>query len=334
VRTLIILISVLVFAVGVAAQDTTATTTANTSSVNIFYVACETQGVINFDGQMEPGYDIYYQLFSGSGGSGQALSDLRQISVDGSYAVSEQLPYNSGQTVASGSIGSARVLMARETNSSSIIYETTVDDIQDGCNSPQNALVSSTGANEVPAVQTTGILSPSGGFLNTERPENALVVIGVPDDAARSNKPGEVFAECDQYKPEADTGLLYDNDNIMIFWSWYASSPELVQDHIDSAIYDVRFQTAPLINVQVSPIQQRGRNYWVFYTAQIGNLSPGRYGVSFKLTWRQQIDDGFEKFGPGTLNDRVLSTCTFEIERNPLGDRVPVQYNGMYSIQR
>jgi hypothetical protein len=73
VRKFFMLLCLLAAVTAVAAQDstdttTTTTTTANTSSVNIFYVACESQGVINFDGTMDAGYDIYYQLFSAAGG--------------------------------------------------------------------------------------------------------------------------------------------------------------------------------------------------------------------------------------------------------------------------
>lgn len=341
-RKLTILIALMILAVQAslsAAQTGTTTTTTtptqvpSTSSIDIFYVACETQGVINFDGTIEAGYDIYYQLFTGANGGGQAASTLRQVPVSGAYAVSDQITYTGGLTLSAGATGSARVVMAREGNPNSTIYETTVNDIQDGCNNPQNPLVSST---DVTATETAsqGVRSPFGGFLSIVTPRNPIVVIGVPQPVGRSNKPGEIFAECDQYRSIADPGILYDNDNIIIFWSWFARSEELVQNHIDSAIYDVKFQTAPLTNVIVSPIQKLGTNYWVFYYSQIGNLSPGKYGVSFKLSWSQQIDDGYAKYGPGTLNDRYNSTCTFEIKRNPFGDQAQVQYNGMYSIER
>ncbi len=344
-RKLTILIALMILAVQVslsAAQTTTTTTTTtttqvpSTSSINIFYVACETQGVINFDGTIEAGYDIYYQLFTGPNGGGQAASNLRQVPVSGAYAVSDQLSYTSGQTVSAGATGSARVVMAREGNPNSTIFEEVVNDVQDGCNNPQNPLVSSTDAGSATAdtAATQGVRSPFGGFLSIVTPRNPLVVIGVPQPVGRSNKPGEIFAECDQYRDISNPGILYDNDNIVIFWSWFARSEELAQNHIDAAVYDVKFQTAPLTNVIVSPIQQIGANYWVFYYAQIGNLSPGKYGVSFKLSWTQQIDDGYAKYGPGTLNDRVNSTCTFEIQRNPFGDQAQVQYNGMYSIDR
>ncbi|MBZ0302315.1 MAG: hypothetical protein K8J31_21385 [Anaerolineae bacterium] len=343
-RKFIILTALIVLAISIpitAAQDTGTTTTtttqstANTSNVNILYIACETQGVLNFSGTMEAGYDIYYQLFSAANGGGQALSALRQVSVSGDYAVSDQVSYNSGQTVASGSTGSARVVMAREGNPSSTIYETTVNDLQDGCNSPQNPLVSSTGVDQASDTQPTqGVRSPSGGNLAIVTPRNPIVVIGVPQPIGRSNKPGEIFAECDQYRNISEPGILYNNDNIVIFWSWFARSQDQVQDHLDNAIYDVTFQTAPLQNVVVSPIQKLGTNYWVFYTSQIGNLSPGTYGVRFKLTWEQQIDDGYAKYGPGTTNDRVNGSCTFEIKENPFGGQASVRYNGMYSLER
>ena len=68
-RNLLLVMIILVLGVSlVTAQD------GSSSTINIFYVACENQGVINFDGTMEAGFDIYYQLFSAAGGGGQALT--------------------------------------------------------------------------------------------------------------------------------------------------------------------------------------------------------------------------------------------------------------------
>jgi hypothetical protein len=327
-----LVITTIIFILGaqlLAAQD------GSTSTVNIFYVTCENQGVINFDGTMDPGFDIYYQLFSAAGGGGQALTSLRRVQVDGNYAVSDQLAYNSGQTVPSGSIGSARVVMAREGNPASTIFETTVDDLQDGCANPQNTLASSLDAGD-PTVDTapTGtIRSPYGDFLTLENAPQPIVVIGAPAQLGRSNKPGEIFAECDQYLPEADPGVVYDTDTIVIFWSWFARTPAQVQDHIDKAIYEVKFQTAPLLNLQVSPIEQRGTNHWVFYTARIGNLAPGTYGVEFKLSWEEETFDGYDTYGPGSDNESFQSTCTFEVKRDPFVDQQGINFNQIYSIR-
>jgi hypothetical protein len=343
VRKFTLLTALIILAASVsmsAAQTTTQTTAAQdtqvTSSVNIFYVACENQGVINFDGTMLAGYDIYYQLFSGPNATGTALTSLRQVPVSGNYAVSDQVTYNNGQTLAAGATGSARVLIAREGNPASTTLDTTVNDVQDGCNNPRNPLVSSTdaGSGASTSEPTEGVRSPTGGRLAIITPRNPIVVIGVPEPVGRSNKPGEIFAECDQYRRISEPGVLYDTDNIMIFWSWYARTPEQIQQHLDNAIYEVKFQTAPLKDVLVSPVQRLGANYWVFYTAQVGNLSPGRYGVEFKLSWRQKISDGYDDYGPDTDNIRFDGTCTFDIQRSPLGDQAQVQYSGMYSIDR
>lgn len=330
-RKLLIILLFAVLSSGTAlAQDGTS------STVNIFYVACENQGVINLDGTMEAGFDIYYQLFSGANGGGTALSGLRQVPVNGAYAVSDQLTYTGGGTLTAGSTGSARVLIAREGNSSASVFETTVNDLQDGCNSPQNALVSSTDAGVATTTSstTTGtIRSPFGDFLELDIEPNPIVVIGAPRQLGRSNKPGEIFAECDNYLPESDPGLLYDTDNIVIFWSWFSKTPEQVQDHIDKAIYEVTFQRAPLINLQVSQIEQRGANYWVFYYAPIGNLKPGTYGVEFKLSWEEPTFDGYDEYGPGTENESFLSTCTFEIKRDPFVDQAGINFNTIYSVR-
>ncbi len=325
------------------AQTTSATptpegSTASTSNVTIFFVACEDATVMNFSGQMETGYDVFYQVFAGAGATGTAITSLRQVNVDGAYAFSERLTYNTGSTVAGGSIASARVVIARESNAASTIYSTTVDDLQDGCNNPQNALGSSTdaGAGAVSADPVGQIRSPFGGFINTNAgtaptPQPIVVIGARRDEAIRSDSVGVIFAECNMYLPQAAPGLLYDNDNITIFWSWFAKTPEQVEQHILNAQYDVRFQTAPLTPVQVSAIQEIGANYWVFYTVPIGRLTPGQYGIEFRLSWKEPISDGYDDYGPGTNNTEQYSNCSFTIRRN-LNNEPVTNYNLLYSL--
>lgn len=330
-----LLIVLLALGAGVSvAQNTTAG-----SSVQIFVVICETQAVVNLSGTMEAGLDVYYQIFPAAGGNGTALTNLRQVQVDGAYAFSENISFVGG-TVPAGSIGSAKVFIAREGNPRSVQSDVfIVDDVQDGCNNAQNPLGTSVDAGAGTTTTTipgSNILSPFGGVINpsivvTPQP---LVVIGARSDVTpnRSGTPGVIFAECDNYLPGAAPGLLYDTDNIVIFWSWYARTAQQVQDHIAQAIYEVKLNTAPLVDVQVSPITQRTRNFWVFYTANIGRLRPGGYGVEFKLSWNQAISDGYDEFGPGTDNVSQSATCTFEIKPNPDGIQV-TDHNLMYSVR-
>jgi hypothetical protein len=312
------------------------------SSVQIFFVACDTRAVMNLSGNMDAGFDVFYQIFSGAGATGTAITSLRQVQVDGAYAVSDQVTYNAGATVPTGSTASARVYIARESGPTASSESFTVDDIQDGCNNPQNQLVTSldAGAGGVTSTTTTttgsNILSPFGGVINpgvSVTPE-PIVVLGARTNVNpnRSATPGVIFAECNDYLPASAPGLLYDNDNIVIFWSWFAKTEQQVQDHIFQAQYSVTLSGQPLKYVDVSPITQSGRNYWVFYTSTIGHLRPGQYGINFKVTWNQAITDGYEDFGPGTENEVLDSNCTFFIEPNPLG--LPVtDYNQMYSLR-
>lgn len=313
------------------------------SSVQIFFVTCDTRAVMNVSGNMDASDDVFYQVFSGAGVTGTPLTNLRQLQVDGAYAVSDVVNFNSGSTVAAGGTASAKVYIARESGVTASSTPFTVDDIQDGCNNPQNTVVTSTDAGAGGTTSTTttvggsNILSPFGGVINpsvsvTPQP---LVVIGarINVNSNRSATPGVIFAECDQNLPGAAPGLLFDNDNIVIFWSWFAKTQQQVEDHLAQAQYDVSLNTAPLIEVGITPITRpNNRNYWVFYTANIGRLRQGQYGVALRLTWKQAISDGFDDFGPGTETEELFSTCTFQIERNPQDENV-TNFNLMYTLR-
>jgi hypothetical protein len=313
------------------------------SSVQIFFVTCDTKSVLNVSGNMDAGFDVFYQVFSGSGGTGTAITSLRQVQVDAAYAVSDQVSYNAGATIATGATASVKVFIARESGPTASNTPFVVDDIQDGCNNPQNPLTTSldAGAGGTTTTTTTttagsNILSPFGGVINpgiTITPQ-PIVVIGARTviNQERSATPGVIFAECNQFLPGAAPGLLYDNDNIVIFWSWFAKTAEQVQDHISNAIYDVTLSGEPLKEVNVSPIsEQDDGNLWVFYTANIGHLRQGQYGINFRLTWEQAITDGYADYGPGTANTETFSNCTFFIQRNPDNEAV-TDFNAMYSL--
>lgn len=307
-------------------------TTGPTSNVAILYVACQDSGVVNFTGQMQAGYDIYYQLFSGVGGTGTALSGLRRAPVNGNYAYSEVVAY-SGGSVAAGQTGSVVVSIGRETDSSRTIYTTTVNDMQDGCATPQNTVGTSTdlggtGTSGTPTTTFTSILSPFGGELNpgyNPQPASAVVIGPRKFTVPRQQTAGLIFAECNQY-PVALPGVVYDNDRVVIFWSWFAKTAEQVQAHIDNAQYEIEYFgnpfTQPIIR---TPIQQRGRNWYVFYYLDLGSVRPDTYYIGYQLTWANAITDGYDDYGPGTGNERHIGSCDFSVAPNLAG--TAVEYN-------
>ena len=306
------------------------------SNVDIYFIACGDQAVIDLSGTVGSGYDIYYQVFSGASATGAAITSLRRVVVDGDYAVSDNVTYNEGAAVALGGVASAVVSIAREDDSSRSLYETTVDDLNDGCNTPSNPLVDSldvdagevaAGKSERVLVSTSGIISPFGGELNpVYESREPVVQIGAraseATDPNRTENPGLLFAECDQY-PLSHPGTLYDTDNLVLFWSWFAKTRQQVQDHIDHAQYSVKINGEFPLFVERSEITQLNGNYWVFYIAHLGDAwRPGSYGIEYKLHWDEVISDGYDDFGPDTEHVEELSTCTFDIQTNPWGVQV------------
>jgi hypothetical protein len=339
---------------------TTGASTGEPSTVQYLVVTCGNQMVFNLSGSMGANFDLFVQGFNAAGGGGAAITPLQQISVSGAYQVSVTVPYNSGVTVAQGGIASARITIARESNSARSIFSTTVDDINDGCAAPQFAAAqtSSTGGTlgggaqaqgtPLAAIQATnpatglqnitgtgsGIQSPRGGFLNPTYVQQPAVVLGprTSDIARRNQDAGLVFAECNNYWPAADPGLLYDTDDITVFWSWFARTPAQIQQHIDNVRYSIVMNGRIFDTVAVSQPQIINNDNWIFYTAPVGRLAPGWYGIEYIVNWNTSISDGYDSFGPGTANVSLIATCSFEVRPNPQG--VGVATNPSYTPWR
>ena len=294
---------------------------------------CADSAILDFTGTSLIGFDIYYQIFSGASGSGTALTNLRQVPVAGEYAVSDQVSYNSGLTVAAGGQASATVSIARESNSSVIDFSYVLTDTQDGCGSPANTVVTSTESGSTSSASAaagvgTSILAPNGGALNPNLSAEPDVVIGARlSDNFRSETPGLIFAQCAPY-PLAQPGIIYDSDSVTIYWSWFTKTQAQMDEHIANAIYSVKLNTAALpMTTRSEPVERSG-NYWVFYTANVGHLTPGHYEVGFLLTWANPVNDGYGDYGPGTANSRDTGICNFDVLPNP--DGTSIVHTGMY----
>ena len=137
-----LLLAALVIGVGSSAAQTTNTTPtpvattagpSNDSQGTLF--VCSDQAVLTFSGTSLVGWDIFYQIFSGSSGSGTAITGVRQVPVAGIYTgTTDKVSYNSGVTVAAGGTASAKVDIARESDPTKIDFSYVLTDAQDGCN--------------------------------------------------------------------------------------------------------------------------------------------------------------------------------------------------------
>ena len=303
------------------------------STVNWFYSACEDRMVIDFDGTMQLGYDLYYQAFDQLGGLGNAITGLRQISVNGDYALSQAIYWLNNQTRSLDSPISVVIRIGREDDPENTLFSEPSDDYLGECEAPAHELVEGVDVSNLPQLVTSsGVFRPDGGLLNpvfTVPPEPIVQIGARPSDnllvePGRTADPGLIFAECMDVEG-AGPGVLYDIDEIRVFWSWYAKTAAQVQDHINKAQYNVRVYGQPIPNVQVSEIKRvpGSLNWWVFYTVNLGaKWEPGNYNVDYAVNWTEPITDGYEDFVPGTANERLDSGCQFSIKRNPFGVEV------------
>lgn len=336
---LALLLILILSVIAVQAQDETDTTAADSSTqstVNWFVTICEERAVIDLNGDMQPGEDVYLQVFEGLTGEGAALSSQRRVPVEGAYQVSVVIPFLEDKLLAFGQFASVRLAIASETDSTDIGYETVIDDIVDLCNEPANTTADTIGGLQAgqfapgEVISSSGVFAPNGELLNpvfAPEPE-AVVQIGARpsefEEPGRTENPGLIFAECDSVTG-ADPGVMYDIDTLRVYWSWFASTPEQVLDHIAKSQYSVKLNGQALPDPNVSDIIQLpgDPNYWVFFEVNLGDKwRPGQYGIQFELRWSDVVDDGYELFGPGTQNDFISSSCTFEIIKNPFNVEV------------
>lgn len=306
-----------------------------TSTINWFYTACEDRMVIDFNGTMQSGYDVYFQAFDGFGGTGNAITGLRRVPVDGDYSVSQVVPWLNSETRILGSPVSVVIRMARENDADDTIFNEPSDDFLGECAEPASTLVdgddltsSTFSAGEL--ISSSGIRTPDGGVLNPVyyTPPEPIVQIGARQSdvevPGRTENPGLIYAQCTDVAG-ADPGVIYDTDTIIVFWSWFAKTAEQVESHIANSSYVVTLNGQPFPSVKVSPIQQipGDPNYWVFYTVNLGSKwQPGGYGINYNLQWVNTITDGYDDYGPGTENDYFDSGCYFEVTENPFGTEV------------
>ena len=295
------------------------------STINWYYSACEEGMVVDLHGAMQAGYDVYFQGFDLFGGAGEPITALRRVAVNGDYSLSKTVNWMGAASRELGTPISVVFRIARENDPDDTLFQEASDDYLEECLEPGSTLEMDETPGEGDVVASSGVYLPDGGLLNPilyEAPE-PLVQIGArpsenrnPD---RSGTPGMIYAECAE-NPAAQPGLLYDTDELTLFWSWYARTAEQVQDHIINARYRVELLGYTVPGVKISEIKQipNSSDWWVFYTANLGGKwEPGGYGVHMELRWANPISDGYADFGPGTENELIDGGCWFEVLRNP-----------------
>jgi len=126
----------------------------------------------------------------------------------------------------------------------------------------------------------------------------------------------DVFAFCNNpvYGIGAPSNLT-DGSTIEIFWAWFASTEAYLRQHIANATHELRINGTQIANVDQfrSAPRQRGRDQVVYWYVPYGPLEAGNYRITYRVTWRNPINDGYKSYGPGTSTEFEEESCNFVV---------------------
>jgi hypothetical protein len=111
--------------------------------------------------------------------------------------------------------------------------------------------------------------------------------------------PVEIRPYCDKY---GNSPVSIERDRpVTLVWTWNATQANLVQEHIETATYEI------LLDGRFISAQRRGEIeyfsksnvYSVSWYADVGLLEVGEHLAERNLSWSRQISDGWDTYGPG-----------------------------------
>ncbi|MCY3831942.1 MAG: SH3 domain-containing protein [Chloroflexi bacterium] len=125
-----------------------------------------------------------------------------------------------------------------------------------------------------------------------------------------------VFAFCND--PAFGIGAPSDltaGSTIKVYWAWFASTEAYLRQHMTHATHELRINGAALSNVnqyRLSPTRS-GNQHAVYWYVPFGPLDAGNYVITYRVTWRNPISDGYASYGPGTATEFEEESCNFTV---------------------
>lgn len=169
-------------------------------------------------------------------------------------------------------------------------------------------------ASPVPGLAATAGVA-TGEPAQPTRPSTSSVELPTRVPAApRSGV--DVFAFCNNpvYGIGAPSNLT-DGSTIEIFWAWFASTDAYLRQHIANATHELRINGTQIANVDQfrSAPQQRGSEQVVYWYVPYGPLAAGNYRITYRVTWRNAISDGYKSYGPGAGTEYEEESCNIVV---------------------
>ncbi|MBZ0279774.1 MAG: WD40 repeat domain-containing protein [Anaerolineae bacterium] len=136
-------------------------------------------------------------------------------------------------------------------------------------------------------------------------------------EQARSLSNMNLVAYCDSLGEAAPT--VASGQTIGVVWSWYATTFDLLRDHLFAAQYEVTLDGTSLAGwslvtqVENSTVDS-GYPTMYWYTPLGQTLAAGEHTISYELTWTEAISDGLQEYGPETERLTENGTCAFSVQ--------------------
>ncbi len=125
-----------------------------------------------------------------------------------------------------------------------------------------------------------------------------------------------VFAFCNDpvFGIDAPSNLTA-GSTIKIFWAWFASTESYLQQHITNATHELRVNGALIENVNLYRLNpsRSGAQHVVYWYVPYGPLEAGPHYITYRVTWRNPISDGYASYGPGADTEFEEESCNFVV---------------------
>jgi len=156
--------------------------------------------------------------------------------------------------------------------------------------------------------------APTQRAESTSAPTTEPLSAAGPPTTPRQNV--NVFAFCNDpvFGIDAPTDLSA-GSTIKIFWAWFASTERYLRQHITNATHELRVNGALIENVDVYRLNpsRSGDQYVVYWYVPFGPLEAGSHYITYRVTWRNPISDGYASYGAGTSTEFEEESCNFVV---------------------
>jgi serine/threonine protein kinase len=125
-----------------------------------------------------------------------------------------------------------------------------------------------------------------------------------------------IEAYCDMF---GDSPVyVEEHQPVIIWWRWDAKTAYLVQDHLDTARYEIYLDGQRISAVRQTSIEYLSNKGWyrVSWFADARVLPPGSHRAERYLSWDRWISDGWDTFGPGGETETEWDYCDIIVSGN------------------